>query len=154
MLVEREHIVTIIVAVIALLAIVGGYASFSGLSVYEQPVQLELTKSSFAQSDIFDANILLNPVTFLHDESIMIYFDNEPIGVVAIKKYLDDNRIEYGTEYQNLGTNNIQIMNLEHQLKISLADYITLESVQTGSHTVRVELSKGDASADAIFSVK
>ena len=67
---QREHIVSLIVAVIAILVIVGGYAAFTGLSVYEEPLMILMAENSFRQSDVFDVSVVVNPVTFMADESI------------------------------------------------------------------------------------
>jgi hypothetical protein len=152
---EREYLVPVIVTMIAVLVIIGGYASFSGLAVYNAPITIETAKDAFRQSDVFDANVLVNPVTFLADESIMIYLDNNAVGAVAIKKYLDDNDIEYGSEFQNLGQNNIEVVNLRNPLQVNLADFITLEGMQPGTtHIIRVEFSRGDAVAEAVFNIE
>lgn len=152
---EREHYVTMVVAVIALLVIFGGFASFTGLSVQEDSLMIEIAKSSFRNSDVFDAAILLSPVTFMADDSVMVYVDSEAIGVIALKKYLDDNELEYGTEVKNLGQNNMEIMTLKYPVKISLADFLDLEYMRSGTtHILRVEFSKGDAFAEEVFRVE
>jgi hypothetical protein len=151
----RELIVPIVVTLIAVLVIVGGYASFSGLATYSTPLSIEMAKKAFKRGDVFDANILVNPVTLLADESIMIYVDNNAVGAVAIKRYLDDNRIEYGTEFQNLGQNSAEVMNLKNPLQVNLADFITLEGTLPGTtHVLKVEFSRGDASAEEVFSIE
>jgi len=152
---EREYLVPVIVTMIAVLVIIGGYASFSGLAVYDAPLAISMAKDTFRQSDVFDVNVLVNPVTFMADESIMIYLDNNAVGAVAIKKYLDDNDIEYGSEFQNLGQNNIEVVNLRNPLQVNLADFITLEGMQPGTtHIIRAEFSRGDAVAEAVFRIE
>jgi hypothetical protein len=151
---EKEYLVTFIVTLVAVLVIVGGYASFSGLATYDAPISIGLAKDSFRQSDVFDADIVLRPVTFMADESLMVYVDNSAVGVVAIKKYLDDNKIEYGTEYQNAGQNNIEVLNLRDPLRVNLADFIKLEAMVPGTtHILRVEFSRGDAVAEEVFKI-
>lgn len=152
---EREHYVTIIVTVIAMVVIVGGFASFSGLSVYEDPIRIELEKSVFKNGDVFDTSVVLNPVTFMADDSLMVYIDGKALGVVALKKYLDDNSIEYGSEIKNLGQNNAEILTLKNPLSINLADYVSLEFLHPGTtHVIKVEFSKGDAVAEEVFRVE
>jgi hypothetical protein len=153
--VEREYVATFIVAVVALLVIVGGYASFSGLAVYDEPIKIELAKTTFSQGDVFDADVVVNPVTFLADESIMVYIDNKVLGAIAIKKYLDDNGIEYGTEIKSLGQETTEIINLKDPLTVNLADFVSLEYMQPGTaHVLRVEFSRGDALAEALFRIE
>jgi hypothetical protein len=155
MRVEREYAATFIVAIIALLVIVGGYASFSGLAVYDEPLKIEIADNSFKQSDVFDVNVVVNPVTFMSDESIMVYVDNNAVGAIAIKQYLDDNGIEYGTEVKNLGQNNIEIMTLKDPLLVNLADHVSLEYLHPGTiHIIKVEFSRGDAVAENVFSIE
>ena len=38
----REQYVTLIVAAIAVLVIIGGFASFTGLSAYDEPLRIEI----------------------------------------------------------------------------------------------------------------
>ena len=152
---QRENIVTLIVASIAILVIVGGYASFTGLAAYDAPIRLEMEKSSFSQGDVFDANVVLNPVTFMADESLILYIDKKAVGVIALKQYLDDNSISYGVDVKNLGQNNAEIVNLKDPLSINLADYVSLEYMHPGTmHTVRVEFSRGDAAAEGVFGIE
>ena len=151
---EKEFLVPFVIALIAILIIAGGYASFSGLATYEQPISIEMNKAAFLQSNVFDVNVVVSPMTFLADESIMAYVDGNLAGVVALKKYLDENMIDYGLEYKNLGQNNVQIMNLQSSLKINLADLVSLESLSAGTHTVSVEFSRGDAKAESSFNVQ
>ncbi len=150
--VEREHYVTVIVAVAAILMIVGGYASFTGLATQSEPLALSVEKDAFRQGDVFDVNVNVGPVTFMSDESIIIYVDDTAVGVIAVKKYLDSNSIEYGTEVKNLGRNNVEIINLKEPLTINLADYVSLEYLRPGTtHILKAEFSRGDASAEEIF---
>jgi hypothetical protein len=151
---EREYVVTFIITTIAILIIVGGYASFSGLAAYDAPLRIENAKGTFARGDVFDVNIVLNPVTFMADESIVIYIDGQAVGVVAIKKYLDDNGIEYGRELKDIGQSNTEVLNLMDPLAVNLADYVPLEYVQQGTHTIRAEFSRGDAMAETVFAVE
>jgi hypothetical protein len=151
---QRENLVTLFVAAVAILVIIGGYASFSGLASYESPLKIELSKESYSQSDVFDANVLLTPVTLFSDETIMIYIDGRAIGVIAIKKYLDDNRIEYGTETKDAGKTTVEIINMKSRLKVNLADYVTLDSLGLEEHTVRVEFSKGEAFSEKSFRIE
>jgi hypothetical protein len=152
MRVEREHVATAVIAVIAVLVIVGGFASFSGLSVHEETLKIEMAKAVFRQSDVFDANVVVSPVTFMADESMMVYVDGRAVGVVALKQYLDDNGIDYGSEYKNLGQNNVEIVTLKNLLTIHLAEHVNLEHLRPGmTHSLRVEFSKGDAYADGSF---
>lgn len=152
---EREHYVTILVAVIAIVVIVGGFASFTGLSVQEEPIQIMMEKNTFKRGDVFDARVVLSPVTFLADESIMIYIDNKAVGAIALKKYLDDNNLEYGTEVKNLGQNNAEIITLMQPVTVSLADHMTLDRMHPGTtHILRVEFSRGDAVAEEVFGIE
>jgi len=151
---KGEYLVSIFLAIIALLVIVGGYASFSGLATYNPPISIEMAKQAYLRSDVFDVNAAMSPATILADETMTVYMDNNLAGVVAIKKYLDENRIEYASEYRNAGENNIQVINLKDKLAINMADLIALDSLNAGQHTVRVELSIGDASAEQAFSVQ
>ncbi len=152
---EREHYVTIVVAVIAVLVIVGGFASFTGLSVQEEPIRISMEKSSFRQGEVFDVNVLLSPVTFFADESIVIYLDNKAVGAIALRKYLDDNGLEYGTEVKNVGQNNIEIITLMQPVSVSLADFIPLDYMHPGTtHLLRVEFSRGDAAAEEAFRIE
>ncbi len=154
MRVEREHIATAVVATIAVLVIVGGFASFSGLSVYHQPLTLELHKTEFRQGDVFDVNVVVNPVTFLADETIMVYLDGNAVAAIALKRYLDDNGIDYGSEVKNLGQNNAEIINLQAPLTVNLADYVSMEPMYPGTvHLLTVEFSRGDASAEEAFRI-
>jgi len=153
--VEREQYVTVIIAAIAVLVIVGGYASFSGLAVQSDPLVIMMQKDSFSQGEVFDAELVLNPVQFLADESIVVYVDSNPVGVIALKKYLDDNSIEYGSDIKNLGESNAEIITLKHNLRVHLSDYVSLERVPAGtSHTLRAEFSRGDAVAQDVFVVR
>lgn len=152
---EREYYVTFIVATIAVLFIVGGFASFTGLSVQDEAISIAMAKESFRPSDVFDVTLILNPVTFMADESIIIYIDSNAVGAVAIKKYLDDNGIEYGREVKDAGQNSIQVINLRDRLMINLADHVQLEYMRPGTkHILRAEFSRGDAAADAVFNVE
>jgi hypothetical protein len=151
---EKEFIVPFIVTVIAILVIVGGYASFSGLATYDTPISVEMGKAAFQQGEVFDVNAIVSPMTLLADETLMVYVDGNLAGVVALKKYLDDNRIDYGLEYKNLGQNNVQIMNMQSSLRINLADLVSLESLARGEHILSVELSRGDARAEATFNIE
>ncbi|MBW2971499.1 hypothetical protein KY359_00545 [Candidatus Woesearchaeota archaeon] len=152
---QREYYVTFIVAAIAIAVIVGGFASFTGLSVQADPLSIEMAKTAFRQSDVFDADVLLSPVTFMADESLMIYIDGKAVGVVALKRHLDQNSIEYGTEIKDLGQDNVQIINLREHLRVNLAEYVSLEYLQPGTvHLLRVEFSRGDALAEAVFSME
>ncbi|MBW2963944.1 hypothetical protein KY363_00655 [Candidatus Woesearchaeota archaeon] len=152
---EREYAVAVFVAVAAILIIVGGYASFSGLAVRADPLDIELYKGTFSQSDVFDANIVVNPATFLADESLVIYLDDKPSGIVALKQYLDENGYDYGSDAKNAGTNNVEIITMLSPFRVSLADYISLDKAQSGStHKVRVEFSRGDAAAEATFAIE
>ncbi|MBU2561533.1 MAG: hypothetical protein KKD17_04490 [Nanoarchaeota archaeon] len=151
---EREYYVTFIVATIAVLVIVGGFASFTGLSVQDDAISIEMSKESFRPSDVFDVTITLSPVTFMADESIMIYIDGSAVGAVAIKKYLDSNGIDYGREVKDPGQNNIQVINLKDRLRVNLADYVQLEYMRPGTkHILRVEFSRGDAAAEEVFNI-
>ena len=150
----REQYVTLIVAAIAVLVIIGGFASFTGLSAYDEPLRIEMEGDSFSQGDVFDADVVVNPVTFMADESLMIYVDGNAVGVVALKKYLDDNALDYGTEVKNLGQNNAEIITLSRPLSVSLADYISVAQMHPGTtHILRVEFSRGDAAAEEVFKI-
>lgn len=152
---EREYAVAVFVGIIAILIIVGGYASFSGLAVRADPLSIELSKGTFKQSDVFDANIVVSPATFLADETLVIYMNDKASGVVALKKYLDENDYDYGTEVKNAGSNNVEIITMLSPFRVSLADYISLDQAQSGStHRVRVEFSRGEVSADVAFAVE
>ena len=152
--IPREQVVTLTIAAIAIIFIVGGFASMSGLSVYEEPLQIEMYATSFEKGDVFDVNIRVGTMTVLSDETMMIYIDGNPGGAVALKKYFDENRIEYGTEYKQLGTNSVEIMSTVQPIVINLADYIQLEMMSEGSHSLRVEFSRGDAVAEVLFEVE
>jgi len=151
---EREHIVTLIVAAIAMLVIFGGFASFSGLAVHNDPLVIVKAKGTFARGDVFDVAVQLAPVTFMADESIVLYLDDNVVGVIALKKYLDDNGVDYGTEIKNLGQNNQEILTLMNPVSINLADYVSLEMMAAGTHTLRAEFSLGDAYAEDVFGVE
>ena len=152
---QREHAVTLIIAAIAIIVIVGGYASFTGLAAYDAPLRLEMVKSSFNQGDVFDVNVIVNPVTFMSDESILLYIDNQAVGVVALRQYLDDNSISYGVDVKNLGQNNVEVINLKNPLSINLADHVSLEYMHPGTtHIMKVEFSRGDAVAEEVFGVE
>lgn len=152
---HREHFVTLIVAAIAVLVIVGGYASFTGLAAYDAPVRLDMVKRSFGQGDVFDVNVIVSPMTFMSDESILLYIDNKAVGVVALKQYLDDSGISYGVDVKNLGQNNVEIVNLKDPLSINLADYVSLEYMHPGTtHILKAEFSRGDALAEEVFGVE
>ncbi|MBW2966895.1 hypothetical protein KY362_00255 [Candidatus Woesearchaeota archaeon] len=155
MAIEREHLIALFLCAVAILVIVGGYASFSGLATAAQPLQIEMVQKTFSKSDVFDVNVIVNPVTLLADESLMIYLDNEAVGVIALKQYLDTNGIEYGTEIKNLGQNSAEIINLKSSTRISLADHISTEFMYPGTtHILRVELSQGEAVAEDAFGVE
>ena len=151
---HKEQIASLVVAIIAVLVIVGGYASFSGLASYDPPLKLEMAKKSFLAGDVFDANLVVSPVTLMSDESIIIYLDNIAVGAIAVKRYLNDNGIDFGTQNENAGRNNIDIINLKHKLSINLADYVNLDSVLPGgTHKIRAEFSRGNAVAEEVFFV-
>jgi hypothetical protein len=85
----------------------------------------------------------------------MVYVDNKAVGVVAIKRYLDDNDLDYGSEVKNLGQNNVEIINLKDPLTVNLADHISLEYLHPGTmHILKVEFSRGDAVAEEVFKIK
>jgi hypothetical protein len=152
---QREHAVTLIIAAIAIIVIVGGYASFTGLAAYDAPLRLDMEKSSFSKGDVFDVNVIVNPVTFMSDESILLYIDNQAMGVVALRQYLDDNGISYGVDVKNLGQNNVEVLNLKDPLSINLADYVSLEYMHPGTtHIMKVEFSRGDAVAEEVFGIE
>lgn len=152
---ERENYVTVIVSVIAILVIVGGYASFTGMAVEQDPLVIVMLDDEFRQSDVFDVDVVLNPVQFLADETVVVYLNNNPVGVIALKKYLDDNDIDYGTSVKNVGQNNVEVITLRNPLMINLADYVSLENFPAdSSHVLRVEFSRGDAGAEEIFIVR
>ena len=155
MRVEREHFVTVIIAAIAILVVVGGYASFSGLVAYEAPLNIEMNKKTFKQSDVFDVNVLVTPVTLLADDSIMVSVDNKAIGVIAIKKYLDDNNADYGKEIKNMGQNNLEIINLKNPLTVNLADFVSLDYLGPDTmHVLKVEFSNGEGGIEEVFGVE
>ncbi len=151
MLVERETFVALFISLVAILVVVGGFASFTGLSVHEAPLVLNFHKASFSRGDVFDVSVDLSPATFLQDESLVIYVDEVPVSVVALQKYLDDNQIDYGLDFENAGKNNIKVMTLKNKLSVNLADFVSLDDLQPGSHSLKVSLSQGDASADGNF---
>jgi len=151
---KGEFVVTVLISIIALLVIVGGFASFSGLATYAPPITIETAKQQFRQGDVFDVTTTINPTTLLADESMTVYVDGNLAGVVAIKKYLDDNKIDYGSEIKNLGENNIKVINMQNKLTINLADLVSPESISIGEHILRVELSGGDASAETAFKIE
>lgn len=139
--VEREKTVTLIVSAIALIAIFGGFASFSGLSVHNPDIEIN------------DAgNLLINPVTFLAEESIVVYVDDEAVGVIALKKYLDDHGLEYGSEVRNSGQNNIEIITLRESLVVDISDMIG--GLETGTYVLKAEFSLGDGVASGAFVVE
>jgi len=151
---KGEFVVTVLIAIIALLVIVGGFASFSGLATYAPPITVEMAKQQFRQGDVFDVTTTVNPTTLLAEESMTIYVDGNLAGVVAIKKYLNDNKIDYGSEFKNVGANNIEVITLQNRLIINLADLVSPESLSVGDHILRVELSGGDASAETAFKIE
>ena len=150
MIVPREHVVTITIAVIAVLFIIGGYASMSGLSTYEAPLRIEMTRATYSQGDVFDANVNVGAVTMMSDESVMVYVDGVLSGAIVLKQYFDDNRVDYGTDYRS----NIEIMSTLDPIMINLADHVSLETLKPGPHIVRVEFSRSDAVAESEFKVK
>ncbi|NQU79439.1 hypothetical protein HQ545_06755 [Candidatus Woesearchaeota archaeon] len=149
MKVEREHIATVIIATAAVLIIVGGFASFSGLAVHAEPLTIEMYKTEFRQGEPLQAVLIISPVTFLSDESIVLYIDNNPVGAIPLKKYIDDKEIEYGLEIKNAGNNNIELINLKNPLSIQLDEFIP--SPMAGNHIIRAEFSRGDALAEKGF---
>jgi hypothetical protein len=152
---EKEYVVTIFIAIIAVLIITGGYASFSGLAVREDTLTVEMHKTMFKKSDVFDVTVKIKPVMFLAEESLMIYLDDKAVAVVALKKYLDDAGLDYGVDVKNLGENNQEIITLKDPVLVNLADHVSLEYMQPGTmHRVTVEFSMGDASAEGVFSVE
>lgn len=152
---EKEYVVTIFISIIAILIITGGYASFSGLAVREDTLEVEMHKTVFKRSDVFDVTVKIKPVMFMAEESIMVYLDDKAIAVIALKKYLDDNGLDYGVDVKNLGENNQEIITLREPLLVNLAEYVSVEYMQPGTmHRVTVELSVGEARAEGLFSVE
>ena len=125
----------------------------SGLSTYEDPLKIEMPGTSFSQGDIFDVNVDVGAMTVMADETIVIYVDARPSGAVLLKQYFDENRVDYGTEYKNLGQNSVEVISTVQPISINLADYVSLDSIAPGSHTLRIEFSRGDAWAEEGFVV-
>ena len=154
MLVERETIVSLFIAAVAILAIISGFSAFTGLAVHSDALTLDLHKTSYHADDIFDADAILRPATFLKEESLVIYLDGDVFSVVSLQKYLDDNGLEYGLEYQNAGSNNIQVINLMEKLSLDLSSFVLLDKLTPGIHTMTISLSEGDASVSDSFSLE
>lgn len=150
---QKEHIVTILLAIVAILVIIGGYASFSGLAVNTDPLMIDMSRDSFRQSDVFDVNIILNPITFISEETVVIYLDNSVIAALPLRQYVEDNSLSYTIETRELGSGSVTLLALNEPAIISLADVISLESLQKKSHLLRVEFSVGDVSAAKTFGV-
>ncbi len=149
--VEREAIVSLFIALVAVIVIIGGFASFTGLAVHSEDLKIDFSRTDFESGAVFDAVLTIAPVTMLAEESVVIYVDESFGSVIAIKKYLDDNSIPYGLEYQNAGSNNIQMITLESPLKIPLADFVSLQGLEPGTHSIKISLSEGDATVQKSF---
>jgi hypothetical protein len=135
----REQFVTATIAIIAILCVIGGYSALSGLTTYSAPVIINMQKDTFLRSDVFDVTAKLNTVTLLSDETLMIYVDAQPAGAVVLKKYLDDNGYQYGTEKKS----DVDIISTLQQININLAEYIELSALAPGRHLLEVGLSQG-----------
>jgi hypothetical protein len=153
MMPQREYFVTILLAVVAVLVIVGGYASFNGLAVNTDPLLIDMPRDSFRQSDIFDVNIILNPITFISEETVVIYLDNSVIAAIPLRQYVEDNSLSYTVETRELGGSSVTLLTLNEPAIISLSEVVSLESLQKKSHLIRVEFSVGDVTAAETFEV-
>ena len=152
--VMREHMVTVTIAVIAILFVVGGFASMSGLSTYDELISIDVVKDSFSRGDVFDVSVGIGLMTVMADETLMIYIDDAPAGAVILKKYFDENRVRYGVDVRTVGTNSIEVISTLEPMRVNLADYVLLDSMASGSHLLKVEFSRGDAGAEAVFVVE
>jgi hypothetical protein len=146
----RETYVTLTVCAIAILFILGGYASLTGLATYDSPVDIALAKAKFSKGDVFDATVTISLITLFSDETIMIYLDGTPAGAVMLRQYMDMNLFKYTAENREGG----EVLNMAHEVFLNLADYVSLESLAPGKHTVQVALSKAQVGATEEFVVE
>jgi len=72
MLAQRETMVSLFIAAVAILVVIGGFASFSGLAAYSGTLSLDFSKSSFSGTDAFDVDLIIEPVTLMADESAVV----------------------------------------------------------------------------------
>lgn len=149
MLVEREAFVSLFIAAVAILTVVVGFAAFSGLSVYNEVMSLDFEKASFDQGDVFDVYVDLIPSSYLYDESLVVYVDDNLVSVISLKKFFDDNKITYGEDMKN----NVHIISIGSKARINLADFVPLDSLTSGHHNLKVYLSQAEMSQTAAFSL-
>lgn len=154
MALAREHFVTLTVAAVAALFIMGGFASLSGLSTYEEALQITLPETTFSKSSVFDVTVRVAPTQIISDETLMIYIDGAPAGVVVLKQYFDENRVDYTSEERIIGSNTLEVLSTRSEVLINLADYVDLDTSSVGNHVLKVEFSRENVGSEVVFSVE
>ena len=142
---HNKSIIFVICAV-AVLAIISSFASFSGLAVYNLPIAFDIDES-YKQTDFFGAKIIINTQEILSTDSLVIYIDSTPIGVVPLKNYLDANKIPYSLDKKG----GLEFLNTKRKFKIPLKEYISLDQLSSGTHILRVQFSETTAASETKF---
>lgn len=150
MVFEREHVVAIVISIIAVLFVVGGFASFSGLATYSNTaLTIHIEKERFASSDIFDAEIFVNSNTVLDDETVRLQLDGVSFQTINLLEYVSVRNLRHRVEERN----GITFLQLDEPVRIHLADYVNLDAVARRKHTIGAKLGKAGTEVQARFTI-
>lgn len=148
MIFERENVVAVVISVIAVLFIVGGFASFSGLSTYSG-LSLNLERATFARGDIFGAEVVVALDSVLSDETLILKLDGIPFKTIDFQDYVTASGLRHSLEEKG----GLSVLRLGEPVKIHLSDFVTVDSLANGGHQIDASLSKGELTARGKFSV-
>ena len=136
----NEKTAVLVICSVLALAIITGFVSFTGMAVYNIPLAFDMEKS-YSNSDVFDADLIINAKEVSDTETMVVYLDNNPVGIIPLKNYLDANSINYKEEEH--------ILILKEKFNINLANHIDLNNLKTGNHLIRARFSEIDVAVDA-----
>jgi hypothetical protein len=150
MAVEREHVVALVISFVAILFIVGGFASFSGLATYSNTaLKIDVEKDGFKHSDVLDASVIISLDTVLYDETLTLSMDGSVVKSVSLFDYISANGLLFSVEEKE----GVKVLRLGEPVRVHLSEFINLESVASGKHSLDAGLGKGDVKASAYFRV-
>ncbi|MBI4738562.1 hypothetical protein HY772_03220 [Candidatus Woesearchaeota archaeon] len=147
---DRENVVAVVISLIAILFIVGGFASFSGLATYSHnALVLTTEKGTFSPSDVFDAEVVVNLDAVLADETLTLALDGSTFKVINLKEYAVLNNLRSSVEERN----GASVVHLDELVRVHLAQYVDLSQLSSGKHSLVARLDRSGVEVQETFKI-
>ncbi|MBI5398882.1 hypothetical protein HZB03_05450 [Candidatus Woesearchaeota archaeon] len=145
----RENVVAVVISLIAILFVIGGFASFSGLAAYNNVLMLASEKDVFAPSDVLGVEVVVNLDTVLADETLTLALDGSVFDVVNLKDYAASNNLRYSVAERN----GVSVVYLGEPVRVHLAQYVDLSQVSPGKHSLAARLDRSNVEVQETFRI-